>query len=393
MRSPDDGETGAAQRAENRLGAAVDPSPAGYQTIEAPRAENLRLLKRPVRLSGGMNVTIGAGEALTDVTRATRVAQTFILAGLLARGGLVASYLVGARVTLPLRKMASVAARVDAGDLHPRIERRPGEASEIRVLSDAFNNMLDRLTEAFAGQREFIADASHELRTPLTVIRGQLEVLAAQSDPPPEEVRRVERLVRDEVARISRLVDDLLLLAKSDHAEQFLRLEPIELEGYLGELWDGMTLLADRRFELGELPHGVLSADRDRLAQALRNLIGNAIDHTTPDAGLVRMRVRADAGGRIRFLVEDDGRGIPAAECERIFERFHRIDSARDRASGGTGLGLAIVRAIANAHGGSVTAGASPEGGARFELVLPGFQPAREQPPRRGRTPVGLTRS
>ena len=395
VRSPDDGETAAAQRAENRLALQLIRAPAGYQTIEAPRAENLRLLKRPVRLSGGINVTIGAGEALTDVTRAQHsVAQTFILAGLLALAAvLVASYLVGARVTLPLRKMASVAARVDAGDLHPRIERRPGEASEIRVLSDAFNNMLDRLTEAFAGQREFIADASHELRTPLTVIRGQLEVLAAQSDPPPEEVRRVERLVRDEVARISRLVDDLLLLAKSDHAEQFLRLEPIELEGYLGELWDGMTLLADRRFELGELPHGVLSADRDRLAQALRNLIGNAIDHTTPDTGLVRMRVRADAGGRIRFLVEDDGRGIPAAECERIFERFHRIDSARDRASGGTGLGLAIVRAIANAHGGSVTAGASPEGGARFELLLPGFQPAREQPPRRGRTPVGLTRS
>jgi signal transduction histidine kinase len=170
VRSPDDGETATAQRAENRLALQLIRAPSGYQTIEAPRAENLRLLKRPVRLLGGMNVTIGAGEALTDVTRAQHsVAQTFILAGLLALAAvLVASYLVGARDAAaaqdgergrPRRRRRSA----------PRIERRPGEA-EIRVLSDAFNNILDRLTEAFAGQREFIADASHELRTPLTVI-------------------------------------------------------------------------------------------------------------------------------------------------------------------------------------------------------------------------------
>ena len=111
--------------------------------------------------------------------------------------------------------------------------------------------MLDRLTEAFAGQREFIADASHELRTPLTVIRGQLEVLAAQSDPPAQEVRRVERLVRAEVARVSRLVDDLLLLAKSDHAERSCARSRSSCAAYVEELWDGMTLLADRHFELG----------------------------------------------------------------------------------------------------------------------------------------------
>ena len=118
------------------------------------------------------------------------------------------------------------------------------------MLADAFNHMLDRLTDAFAGQRAFVADASHELRTPLTVIGGQLEVLAAQSNPSGEEVRRVERLVRAEIARMSRLVDDLLLLAKAEQT-QFLRVEPIDLELYVQELWDGMSLLADRRFELG----------------------------------------------------------------------------------------------------------------------------------------------
>jgi signal transduction histidine kinase len=134
-----------------------------------------------------------------------------------------------------------------------------------------------------------------------------------------------------------------------------------------------MSLLAQRRFELEPVPQGTLRADPDRLAQALRNLVGNAIDHTAPGSGLVRLRVRAISRGRVAFVVEDDGPGIPTDQRERVFNRFHRMDAARDRASGGTGLGLAIVRAVADAHGGTVTAAASPEGGARFELWLPSF--------------------
>jgi two-component system, OmpR family, sensor kinase len=245
----------------------------------------------------------------------------------------------------------------------------------VRVLADAFNHMLDRLTDAFAGQRAFVADASHELRTPLTVIRGQLEVLASQREPTADEVRRVERLVSAEIARISRLVDDLLLLAKTEQTE-FLRVDWIALRPYVQELWDGVSLIAERRFELEDVPAGTLRADPDRLAQALRNLIANAIDHTQPHMGVVRLRVQLAPGERIRFLVEDDGPGIPAEERERVFRRFYRTDYARSRRSGGTGLGLAIVRAIADAHGGWVRASESPEGGARIELELPGFTPA-----------------
>jgi signal transduction histidine kinase len=268
--------------------------------------------------------------------------------------------------------MATVAARVDAGDLHPRIHDAAGQAEEVKVLADAFNHMLDRLTDAFAGQRAFVADASHELRTPLTVIRGQLEVLASLQDPPASEVRRVERLVQAEIARISRLVDDLLLLAKAEQTE-FLRLAPIDVAPYVEELWDGMSLLAQRRFELDGVPAGTLVADPDRVAQALRNLVANAIEHTVAPHGLVRLRVETVAGGAVRFVVEDDGPGIPEDQRERVFHRFHRTDSARSRSSGGTGLGLAIVRAIADAHGGSVRAEVSPEGGARMILELPGF--------------------
>jgi signal transduction histidine kinase len=379
--APEVGETFAEQAEENRLSRALLSRTVGYSTLMLPDVGELRVLKLKVRVRPGLSVIVGAGEPLAAVSRAQRgVARAFVLAGLIALAvALLASYFVGARVSRPLRRMADVAARVDAGDLHPRIDAPTQPGDEVTVLAEAFNHMLDRLTDAFAGQRAFVADASHELRTPLTVIRGQLEVLASQHDPPGEEVRRVEGLVQAEIARISRLVDDLLLLAKTDQVE-FLRVESINLPVYVSELWDGMSLLASRRFELGPVPHGTLRADPDRLAQALRNLVGNAIDHTTPKDGVVRMRVLALAGGRIRFIVEDDGPGIPPDQRERVFHRFHRTDTARDRASGGTGLGLAIVRAITDAHGGSVRAAEARDGGARFELELPGFTPAPAGP-------------
>jgi two-component system, OmpR family, sensor kinase len=375
---PDNGETVAEQNEENGLSAQLLRVRDGYATLALPDVGNLRLLERSVVLPGGPRVTIGVGEPLASVASAQRgVARAFVLAAILALlGALLGAYLIGTRVSRPLRRMAAVAARVDAGDLHPRLEDPGGESEEVRVLADAFNHMLDRLADAFAGQRAFVADASHELRTPLTVIRGQIEVLAAQKSPSGEEVRRVERVLQSELARITRLVDDLLLLAKAEQG-RFLRIESIALRGFVRELWDGASLLADRRFELGPVPAGTLRADPDRLAQALRNLIANAIAHTDPDRGLVRMSVEPLPGGRLSFVVEDDGPGIPPAQRERVFDRFHRTDAARDRASGGTGLGLAIVHAIVDAHSGHVRADRSPEGGARIELELPGFSASR----------------
>ncbi|HXC45909.1 MAG TPA: histidine kinase dimerization/phospho-acceptor domain-containing protein, partial [Solirubrobacteraceae bacterium] len=256
---PDHGETAVEQEDENRLAAKLKVIRDGYSTLMLPDVGNLRLLERSFTLPGGTRVTVGAGEPLAAVAHAQgSVARAFILAGALALlGALAAAFVVGARVSRPLRRMAEVAARVDAGDLHPRIHGVSREAAEMRVLADAFNHMLDRLTEAFAGQRAFVADASHELRTPLTVISGQLEVLAAQTAPSESEVRRVERRVQAEIARITRLVDDLLLLAKVEQAE-LLQVESIELPEYVRELWDGMSLIAARRFELGALPPGVL---------------------------------------------------------------------------------------------------------------------------------------
>jgi two-component system, OmpR family, sensor kinase len=371
---PQPGETESDQRLENAEGRRLEVPRLGYSTGLVPDVGRMRIFEQRAYV-GGVQVIAGAGEPLALVERAQHgVARAFLLAGIVVLVlALLASYLAGARVSAPLRRMAQVATRVDAGDLGPRMEISGGRVDEVKVLAEAFNRMLDRLSEAFASQREFVADASHELRTPLTVISGQLEVLAAQENPSSADVARVESLVRAEITRISRLVDDLLVLAQAERTD-FLRVENVDLRPFVTDLWDGLSLTADRRFELGTIIDGSLSADPDRLAQALRNLARNAIEHTADHDGLVRLDVRPFASDQICFLVSDDGPGIPVQERERVFERFHRTDSGRTRAGGGAGLGLAIVRAIAEAHKGSVRVREPRDGrGASVELVLPGF--------------------
>jgi signal transduction histidine kinase len=375
---PDDiGESPSQEALERHQAALLLIPRLGYAVLKVPDVGSTQMFERRIRI-GHLTAVVGAGEPLKIVARAQHgVARTFVLAGAIAIAlALLASYLLGARVSAPLRRMASVATRVRDGELEPRMEAR-GDRGEVGVLAEAFNQVLDRLTGELKGQREFIADASHELRTPITVIRGQLEVLAAQENPTAEDVRQAEEHVHREITRISRLVDDLLLLAQAEH-NNFLRPEPIELRRFVEQLWDGISLTAERNFELGPVPDGVLVADPDRLAQALRNLAGNAVGHTRQSTGLVRLEVEPDGVDRIRFAVIDDGSGIAPDERERVFERFHRTDPARSRADGGAGLGLAIVRAIAEAHHGLVAATEPRAGetGARVELRLPGFQPA-----------------
>jgi two-component system, OmpR family, sensor kinase len=225
------------------------------------------------------------------------------------------------------------------------------------------------LDEALARQRRFVSDASHELRTPLTAIRGQVEVLARSQQPEGCEVRRVERVVVEEMGRIERLLDDMLALARLDE-EKPLRLEQIDLAPFLRGLADGEL---NGAVKLGALPQGTLRADRGQLTQVLRNLLANARLHAGPGG---RVELSASArGSHLTLHVDDDGPGIAPEERERVFDRFHRSATARDRESGGSGLGLAITRAIVERHGGRIRAEASPPGGARLTVELPHFEP------------------
>jgi signal transduction histidine kinase len=280
---------------------------------------------------------------------------------------LLAGYLVASRAAAPLRRLAHTAAAVDAGDLTPRTGGESGAAVEVRVLAEAFDHMLDRLDDAFSRQRRFVADASHELRTPLTAIRGQLEVLARSETVEPAELRRVEGLVLEQMARIEALVDELLALARLDEGAAPVR-EPIDAAPFLRRL---AATDPAWRVLVGDLPAGRLSGDPEQLSRALANLLANARRHAGPE-GRVELAAAADAGALV-VHVDDDGPGIAPAERERVFDRFHRSGGARDRGSGGSGLGLAIARAVGDSHGGAIAVTDSPLGGARITLRLPGF--------------------
>jgi len=378
--APERGETEAQQVREDVLGADILKGPVGVRTAFVPDVGPARVYERLVR-APGQRVRLGAGEALSSVTGAQHaIARSFLVAGALAVGLiLLISYLAGLSVSRPLRRMARVAERVDGGDLHPRMKAEPA-SHEIWVLANAFNHMLDRLQAAFRQQRDFVADASHELRTPLAVISGQLDVLARYPDPSAEDVAHVQQIVAGELARTTRLVNDMLLLARAEQHE-FVDRRPVDLAPFVQELWTTTTMGVDRHLELGPVPDGEVDADPDRLAQALRNLIDNAIAHTAEGDGHIALGVEALAGGRVRFTVTDDGPGIPPEERTRIFERFHRTDAARDRRGGGAGLGLAIVQAVAQAHDGEVRAVEPVTQGARIELEIDGFSPRHHHRP------------
>ncbi len=370
----DDGETEAQQATENAEARRLATPHPGFSTLTGADVGDLRVYQQAVVLAGGLHLYAGAAEPLGDIEHAQEgVLRSFILGGALALAvALGFAYLTGTRMSAPLRLASRVAAEIDEGELTPRMQLPPRANRELQVLAVAFNHMLDRLTAAFEAQTEFIADASHELRTPLTVIRGQLELLAGGQDVDRDEVVRVERLIQAEIARLTRLTDDLLLLARSDSAD-FLRRRPVALASFITELWDGLSLTARRRFEVGSLPEVTISADPDRLAQALRNLGANAVAHTAQDDGLVRISAALTHHDppRVRITVADDGPGLPAEQRQAVFERFYRTDPGRARAQGGAGLGLAIVKAIVEAHGGAVRADASSAGGAAFEVDLP----------------------
>jgi two-component system, OmpR family, sensor kinase len=368
-KSDDEGERVAQQARERRAARGFLAAPPGFSVHNLPDVGRVLLLVRDIRVDGRVVARAGVGEPTDPSDRARRaVRNEFLLAGALAAlAALAGGFAVASRVAAPLRRMARVAARVDGGDLAPRMEIAD-RRDEVRVLAEAFDHMLDRLEDAFERQTAFVADASHELRTPLTVVRGQLEVLALAEHPSRDEIRRVQKLVGVEIDRMSRLVEDMLLLAQASE-DGFLRPGVVELRPFVHDLVQGLADVAPRRLRVGPIPETLLEADEDRLAQALRNLLRNALAHTDPD-GHVALGVEA-RDGRVRFVVDDDGPGIPSDQRVAIFDRFHRLDGARSREAGGAGLGLAIVQAIAASHGGRVWADTSPSGGARFVLEIP----------------------
>jgi signal transduction histidine kinase len=294
-----------------------------------------------------------------QVEDAVRLAALVLLSVLLIASAL--AWVVAGRVLAPLRLLAGTARSIGESDLTQRIP--VSGRDEIADLARTFNAMLDRLEAAFGTQRAFVSDASHELRTPITIVRGHLELLGED----PDERRETIALVMDELDRMSRFVDDLLLLARADR-DDFLRLAGVELGALTDELYDKAVALGQRDWRLEGRGEALLHADRQRLTQAVMGLAQNAVQHTAPGDAIW---LGSDTGRReIRLWVRDSGPGVAPEDQGRIFERFARASASRRR-SEGAGLGLAIVRAIAAAHGGRVALSSRPGAGATFTLVLP----------------------
>jgi two-component system OmpR family sensor kinase len=354
----------------------IDRPVRGEIGIKGEEGSRVRYLALPVQLDGRRRgafvVTVDLKGELDEVSDALRVAAA-VLTGVLLLATLLAWILTG-RVLAPLRLLADTARFIGESDLRRRIPVQGHD--EIAELARAFNAMLDRLETAFdrletafSTQKEFLTDAGHELRTPITIIRGHLELL---DDDPTERQQTVE-LVTDELARMSRFVDDLLLLAKAQRPD-FLKYEQLELEALTTELFAKASALAPRAWRLEAAGAGRFTGDRQRLTQAMMNLTQNAVQHTRQGDPIALGGELVN--GHVRLWVRDTGPGVPPEDQKRIFERFVRGDDGRVRAEG-AGLGLAIVRAIAEAHGGRVVLDSHPGGGATFAVVIP-REPPRE---------------
>jgi signal transduction histidine kinase len=268
-------------------------------------------------------------------------------------------------VLRPVRMVTGTATAISEGDLTRRIEVTGRD--EVGALAATFNDMLDRLEEAFATQRRFVDDAGHELRTPITVIRGHLELLE-QDDP--DERRRTLALVMDELDRMQRIVNDLIVLAKSEQPD-FLDLNTVDVEKLTEEVHAKAAAIAPRDWRLERAGRGIVVADRQRLTQALMQLAQNAAQHTEEGATIGLGSVVVD--GEARMWVRDTGPGIPSDQREQVFRRFARGRGTRP--SEGAGIGLAIVKAIAEAHHGRIELDSTPGVGSTFTVVIPTDQP------------------
>jgi two-component system, OmpR family, sensor kinase len=337
---------------------------------ELADGRRIRYLAVPVeagsRTPGVFAVGLDLSGEIDEVNDALRLAAgvstaVLLLASLLA-------WVVAGRVLAPMRALRDTARSITESDLTRRI---PVEGDdELADIARNFNEMLDRLEEAFASQKAFISDAGHELRTPITIIRGHLDVMGDD----PDDRRETLEIVSDELDRMSRLVNDLLLLAKATRPD-FLQPETLDLEELTRELFAKASALGRRDWRLASVGKGRFIADGQRLTQAIMNLSQNAAAHTSDGDAI---ELGSDRSGEmVRLWVEDTGPGISPEHQDRIFDRFVRLD----RASEGGGLGLAITAAVAEAHGGRVEVKSRPGAGACFSVVIP-VEPPHEATPR-----------
>jgi signal transduction histidine kinase len=338
------------------------------QTCANPRLGCVRVSALRVSQAPDSNVVYAGGPVRSVISTGVFDALFAIQVAVLISLAIWATWKITGRTLRPVEAIRAELASTNVNDLSSRVPE-PGGDDEIARLARTVNSTLERLENAkgrmdqvLSQQRQFASDASHELRTPVAGLRAQLE--EAKMHPEDTDLPRLLDRTLGDVDRLQAIITDLLLLAKIGGGMPY-PLEELDLA-------DSARMEVSRRSDrlpvrLRLAPGVVVKAVDTQIARVLTNLLDNAQRHAK---GLVMVEVRRD-GDSAELVVADDGDGIAEADRERIFERFTRLDASRCRDRGGTGLGLAIVRDIAHAHGGTIEAGASETGGARFVLRLP----------------------
>jgi heavy metal sensor kinase len=359
------------------VGAALASEPVRATVSLGADGEPFRVLGLPAPGEPSSQVLVVA-TALETVDRSVeRLVMLLLIAGpaALAAAG-VGGWWVGRKALGPVARMTEQAAGIGIDRLDERVAV-PRSTDELGQLARTFNAMLERLERDVQDKRRFVADASHELRTPLAVMRSELDV-SLDADGLSSEEGEVLESVRDEVDRMSRIVERLLILARIDEGQLRLLRAPVGLGDVVEAVVRRLRPLADAKAITvtieGDDPR--VSADRERLVLAVETLVENAIKYTAP-GGRVRISIERRADEAV-VTVADEGPGMPAEAIPLIFERFYRLDAARTRSEGGSGLGLAICREIMQAHGGRVWAESNDGGGSSFFIALDARAALRE---------------
>lgn len=342
------------------------------QTISLHDGTSVRLLTNLDTTEEGDPVFVQVATPLRRVSSALGRLRFWLLALAPVVLGLasVGSYFLADRMLRPLRTMTQTAKTISAGNLSQRLPVTT-PTDEIGQLATTFNQMFERLHQAFEHQRRFVSNASHELRTPLTVLRGQLEV-ALRKARSPEEYRQTLQTALTQAERLSRLTEQLLLLARTESAGWISHRKPVRLDRLALEVCQELRPLAEHKQLLLETACSspiVVQGDAELLRQAIFNLLDNAIKYT-PAGGRVRLSLEQQEG-RAQLIVADTGVGIPPDDLPHIFERFYRVDKARS--VGGVGLGLALVREIITQHQGEIQVASVLHHGTTFTVSLPQY--------------------
>jgi signal transduction histidine kinase len=342
-------------------------APGGTRTLEeVPFEDGPFLVVATAGTLGADPVTVIVGRDVEDVGEVIATVTRLLAIGiplLLVLVGLVTWRVVG-RALAPVERIRAEVDAISTEELHRRVPEPAGE-DEISRLAATMNRMLARLEDGQTRQRRFVSDASHELRSPLASIRQHAEV--AQTHPGTTSQGELADVVLLESARLQSIVEDLLILSRADEGTLRLTSEPVDLDDVVLEEAARLRGAGTFRIDTAAVSAGRVLGDRAALERLLRNLTDNAARHARSS---IALSLRG-SDGEVVMAVDDDGNGIAEGHRALVFDRFMRLEDARDRDSGGSGLGLAIVREIAVLHHGSVEVSESSLGGARLEVRIP----------------------